>query len=295
MNLLQIFIYITLVITIIHAGLEDFDMPIYSTPLSKVITDYMVNYMMSRSPVVNLYQVSHTNNTISQLYIMNEILYAASRKSVIYRVILDVEILPSFYRLLNNRKRFNNVVFIDSCNSFQPFFSKINVKAWEYQGNFILAITRYSDKIYSCMTEIFEAFWSKHIVNVVIMFMSQTQTEVLLYTFYPFSEFYCERAIPIQLNQYQGDRFLQKINYFPDKLNDFYGCKLSVATFNNPPFFMYKHNALTGTVEVDGIEGILLRVLSQRLNFNVDIYESPDNWGYVYENGTSTGKNHFKF
>jgi hypothetical protein len=51
-----------------------------------------------------------------------------------------------------------------------------------------------------------------------------------------------------------------------------------------------------GSVEVDGIDGILLRVLAQQMNFNVQLHltsQSSGNdamWGDIYENGTATGK-----
>jgi hypothetical protein len=49
-----------------------------------------------------------------------------------------------------------------------------------------------------------------------------------------------------------------------------------------------------GSVGVDGIDGIMLRVLSQKLNFNVELHMSPDvMWGDIYENGTSTGETNF--
>lgn len=282
-------IFLIVCFTSVKGNLEDFPMPSFSTPVSRVIIDYMVNYLMEVSPVVNLFQVSDPNNTIEQHYIINEILWHTNRKNVVHRVILDVNVLESFKTRLSNRKRFNCIFFIDHCKSFDKIFSLIYFENWEYQGNYIVVITQYFEDIYNCMSKVFDAFWSKHIVNVVLMFMSHARNEVLIYTFYPFSAFYCERAHPIQLNQYRDNNFLKPIDYFPEKLSNLYGCPLSTVTFKNPPFMMYEQEE-TGAVHVDGIEGIVLRVLSQRLNFNVNLYISPDSWGYVHKNHTATGK-----
>lgn len=50
-----------------------------------------------------------------------------------------------------------------------------------------------------------------------------------------------------------------------------------------------------GRVEVTGIDGILLRVLAQKMNFNVELHLTQEvMWGDVYENGTSTGEIKFQ-
>lgn len=63
---------------------------------------------------------------------------------------------------------------------------------------------------------------------------------------------------------------------------------LKTATFINPPFMMINKKE-NGQVEVDGIEGILLRVLAQKMNFNVELFLVNEMWGEIYDNGTSTG------
>lgn len=272
----------------INSDLVDFKMPTYSTALARVLIEYS-EYMMPNSPVINLMQASHPSNKIDQLYIMNEVLYHATRNGGVFRVILDLKTLATFSLKLDNRKRFNTIVFVDSLNSFYEFFDHIDLKHWRYSGYIVVALTLYHDDIYECMTKMFEAFWTKHIVNVVVMFMPHANKhEVLLYTYFPFSAFYCERAVPVQLNQYLVNKFLNKIVHFPEKLTNFYGCPVSVVTFKNPPFMFYDVDK-NGNVEVDGIDGTVLRVLAQQLNFNVTMFVDPENWGRIYDNGTVTG------
>lgn len=274
----------------VQADYESFVIPTYGSALSSVIIDYSINYMMPNSPVINFMQVSEQNNTFNQLYIMNDVLYDISRKGGVYRIILEVDVLEELASRLANRKRYHTVVFVDSLQSFYKFFSHINLEQWTYSGKIIVAITLYHNDIYEVMTKIFEAFWSKHIVHVVVMFVPYASNyDVLLYTYYPFSKFYCERAIPIKLNQYSVNKFLMPIDYFPAKLSNFHGCEVSVVTFKVAPFMMYKQDK-TGAVIVDGIDGIVLRVLAQQLNFNVAIYENSIGWGRVFDNGTVTGE-----
>ena len=72
-------------------------------------------------------------------------------------------------------------------------------------------------------------------------------------------------------------------------MTNLYGCKLRVATFANAPFSIVREE--NGKVELDGIDGILLRVLSQRMNFKVELeIDNKHLWGDVDINGKSTGK-----
>lgn len=278
-----------LLLNSISGGVQDFSMPTYDTALSRVLIDYC-SHMMEVSPVINLMQVSHPNNTINQLLFMNEVMHHASINGAIFRVIPDVDYLPKFVDRLKNRKRLNTIVFVDSLKAFYKLFSFIEPCSWRYSGRIIIAMTVYIEDIYHFMKYIFEAFWSKHIVNVVVMFMPHVNTnEVLLYTYYPFSKFYCEYAVPVLLDHYRDNNYLKPIDYFPSKLDNLHGCPLTVVTFRNPPF-MFLNKDDTGGVHADGIDGIVLRVLAQQLNFNVTIYNDPAGWGRIHDNGTVTGE-----
>lgn len=58
----------------------------------------------------------------------------------------------------------------------------------------------------------------------------------------------------------------------------------------SPPFMILKLMPDGGTY-TDGLDGVLLRVLSQKMNFTVDCM-IVDSQGVIMSNGTVTGKQH---
>ncbi len=141
---------------------------------------------------------------------------------------------------------------------------------------------------FKAMKEIFEAFWSKHIVNVVIIFAIESNTEIQLFTYYPFTASNCENIIPTLLNRFKDNKFLSPIKYFPVKLKNFYGCPVSIVTFQAPPFMIFQWNK-NGSLILDGIDGIVVKLLAEQLNFRVVLHEEPHRLGKIFENGTVTG------
>jgi hypothetical protein len=126
-------------------------------------------------------------------------------------------------------------------------------------------------------------------VNVNILWMPpENDNEVLMWTYWPYSNSYCGKAVPLKHDHYQNGDWIRKIDFFPNKMTNFYGCVLHAATFINPPFMIIKEYS-NGQVGVDGIDGIMLRVLAQKMNFNVQLHVTDQLWGNVYDNGTATG------
>lgn len=65
-------------------------------------------------------------------------------------------------------------------------------------------------------------------------------------------------------------------------------CQIKIATIDTPPFMTILKTK--GNYFVDGIDGQLLSLLSERMNFTSVILVPDDNlWGSVYVNGTSSG------
>ena len=67
-------------------------------------------------------------------------------------------------------------------------------------------------------------------------------------------------------------------------------CKLKIGLFKIKPFILLK-TLKNGQIYTDGIEGIILRVLSQKFNFTPDIIipNNTDGHGIVIRNETATG------
>lgn len=75
--------------------------------------------------------------------------------------------------------------------------------------------------------------------------------------------------------------------FFPRKTSNFFGCPLSVGTFQMPPFTIAIN---TGTqIELLGIEGSMLKLVANKLNFTIIPLVFDFLWGKVNDNGTSSG------
>ncbi|XP_047497750.1 ionotropic receptor 21a-like [Penaeus chinensis] len=78
--------------------------------------------------------------------------------------------------------------------------------------------------------------------------------------------------------------------WFPGKLNDFYGFKFRATTFNHPPVSIFEPLP-DGTYKYDGLEVRLLMTLASALNFTVEISMPRDGekWGARLPSGSWTG------
>jgi len=279
------FLILTLLVSTAHGHLGEFGMPNYSTAMSRAVIDYIINFYWNTSltsSTINMYHISQPENLIKNLDMMNEVLYYVKDQ-----IVVQVDSLLDFK--LTKRKRISNIMFVDSYESFKLIYKSMDYEHFEFQGYYLIIVTSHVDDIYLMMLKTFKALWTKKIINANILFMPPGNTnEAILYTYFPYSSFYCENAAPIQLNQYHGHQWIRKFDYFPRKLTSFHGCHLSVATFNNPPFMMINEDK-NGVVTVDGVEGIILRVLAQRFNFNVDLNVQKELFGSILKNGSTTG------
>lgn len=213
---------------------------------------------------------------------MNEVLY-----QVRHNIVVQLEGWQDFK--ITNRKRVYNMMFVDSYESFWNIFRLMSPFYFEYQGYYIIALTRYSDHQYKIMMQIFELLWSEYIINVNIIWMPpENDNEAIIFTYYPYTKFFCGSAFPIQLNQFRSGKWLlSSKNFFPEKVSNMFGCPLTVATVFSPPFMILSEDE-NGKLVPDGIDGTLLRFLSQRMNFSIDLQQF-ESQGTILDNGTVTG------
>ncbi|KAL7040766.1 hypothetical protein ACKWTF_000510 [Chironomus riparius] len=250
--------------------------------MTRAVVDYISNFYYNTSSTVNMYQISQPANLNNIFDMINEILFHVNTE-----IVVQVDSLMDLK--LSSRKRINNIIFVDSFESFKILYDRMNYVHFEYQGFYLIVLTEHVGDIYLTMLRIFKAMWAKKIINANILFMlPESINDASLFTYYPYSKYYCEADVPIQLNHYRGYKWIRQIDYFPKKLTNFYGCHLRVAAFSNPPFMIINEDK-NGVVSVDGVEGILLRVLAQRFHFNVDLYTPKELSGAILKNGSTTG------
>lgn len=266
-------------------GLQrDFTLPNYNTALTRAVVDIILNFYVKASSNINIIEASKDDESMNSNYdIINEILHNVQSKTVVcLEGYIDLKVM--------NRIRVYNLLFVDSYESFLQVFRLMTPEYFNYQGFYLIVITEYTSDQYYMMQQIFEMLWAKYIVNVNIIWATpMNHNEAIMFTYYPYTDFYCGKAYPIQLNQYRVNRWLHLHSvHFPNKIQNLYGCKLKVSTFPTAPFMMADHDE-NGDLIPDGIDGILLRVLAQRMNFTVDLLLVEDLWGKIYDNGTVTG------
>jgi len=265
-----------------NANLEDFAMPKYGSALTDAVSDIIFKFYMNESSAINVMSATVEEQYSEALQgTINEILYNLRSKIV-------VQVEEYFSIQSSKRKKRHNLIFCDTYESFLKIYEVMDLQHFDFQGFYLIIISNNTGNNYEMMVNMFERLWIKQIVNINILWMPQGNVaETMMYTYYPYSESYCGKAIPIKLNQFRFGKWLHESHFFPNKMSDLHGCPLHVATFRNPPFMIIKEH---GIVEVDGIDGILLRVLAQKMNFNVELYLSELLWGDVYANGSSTGE-----
>ncbi|CAO1346132.1 unnamed protein product [Diamesa hyperborea] len=266
-------------------GLQrDFSLPDYNTALTRAIVDIVLNFYVKASSNINIIEASEDDESMNSNYdIINEILlHVQSEIVVCLEGYTDLEAM--------NRIRVHNILFVDTYKSFLKVFRLMTPENFNYQGFYLIVITEYTSDQYYMMQQIFDLLWAEYIINVNIIWATpMNQNEAIMFTYYPYTDFYCGKTYPIQLNQYRVNRWLHLHSvHFPNKIQNLYGCKLKVSTFITKPFMMTKRDENGDTI-TDGIDGILLRVLAQRMNFTVDLLLDDDLWGQIYDNGTVTG------
>lgn len=259
-------------------------MPKYGNALTVAVSEIIGEFYVADTNTVNLFQAaSNTEAEQTHYDMINEILH---------RMIgMDISVRLDHKNLARkvNKKRFHNVVFVDSYEAFMKFFKNLSTDMFEFQGFYIIVLTTYRYDQYSVMSDMFEYLWSLYITHVnVIWKPSQNDNEAFMYTYFPFTNFYCGKSYPVQLNQYSFGRWMstgKKI--FPAKTANLHACPLTAAVVQTGPFMkvVKKEN---NTVKLDGIDGTVLNTVSELMNFTLKIITSSEQGGFL-KNGTTTG------
>ncbi|XP_055842727.1 uncharacterized protein LOC129909678 [Episyrphus balteatus] len=176
------------------------------------------------------------------------------------------------------------IVIIDSFESFMRFKKELAKENYLVRGFYTIIYTgnkqTYYNVIYRIFDELFRVFMTN--VNIYVEVLDET----LVYTFFPFTKFHCRGSYPILLNRFtRKDGFIFQKSFFPNKVENFYGCPLTVSTWDGPPFIFFERKQ-NGEPNVYGIEGDLLQMLAVKMNFKLEFIET-DIRGRIFPNLTS--------
>ncbi|XP_037040010.1 uncharacterized protein LOC119077005 isoform X3 [Bradysia coprophila] len=137
---------------------------------------------------------------------------------------------------------------------------------FDYTGLFAIILTESYRNQYTIITRVLQDCWSLHIANVIVLAPIEVKTRAAIYTYFPYTLYHCEMVAPVISNYFVHNSFQYEADFFPQKLKNLYKCPLHVATSEEIPY-MFLIRQEDGTIYTDGIDGIIFRVLSQRLNF----------------------------
>ncbi|XP_055611342.1 uncharacterized protein LOC129757949 [Uranotaenia lowii] len=245
-----------------------------------IITILDRNYVSSHSAtmITRRAKVSPETDQL-QLDILNNVMLETSHEiAFIFSTTDDIPRRPYFY----------NVFFIDGYEAFRSVLKEMTPARYDYSGHYLIVLTapEIIDEI--TLHDMFAELWSLNIVNVVVVTTTLDQSEgiadVLLYTYYPYVENQCERDNPVLLYRWLADTlFDPHVELFPNKLLDFHGCPIRIASFYYPPYTMIKRDPKTGTKTLEGVEGDLLHLIADKFNFTVELVEVEEKvkWGVI--------------
>lgn len=135
-----------------------------------------------------------------------------------------------------------------------------------------------------------DIMWRLLIVNVqVVTNINETNGEVSLQTYFPFTKDFCGQVHPVTWNTFKNGTFLVQNEHFPQKILNLFKCTLNVAIFNAAPYMIVTNNS--GVIEAEGVDGKLLMTLSEKLNFSLNFFVVSEDfrWGEVFQNKTTSG------
>uniref|UniRef100_A0A182MZR8 Putative ionotropic receptor ligand binding domain-containing protein n=1 Tax=Anopheles dirus TaxID=7168 RepID=A0A182MZR8_9DIPT len=188
----------------------------------------------------------------------------------------------------HQQRRVLNLFVVDDYGGFERVVPTLTSEQYDFSGLYTVLIVDPTERSLETAGAILRTLWALYIVNVVVLL--GTPAGARLYTYFPYGEGYCEQALPVLWNVYEPRTgFVHPAReLFPRKLRNFYNCPLVVATFPIYPFIIPRPEHPVR--EVDGIEGVVLRTLRQRLNFRQQlVLVEPAEWGTAGPRDQATG------
>nr|XP_036221380.1 uncharacterized protein LOC118681308 [Bactrocera oleae] len=164
---------------------------------------------------------------------------------------------------------------------------------YKRSGFFVLVYTGTESERLTTVKRIFIRFFELFVTNINVFLLMDTTA--FAYTYFPFTPSKCHSTKPDLLLSFRNNRakFKPKSHqrFFPYKMRNLHGCELAIVTWHAPPFIILDQDPDSGRIKsVEGIEGLLITILAQVMNFTIKIVDpQPRDRGAIYENGTLTG------
>ncbi len=133
-----------------------------------------------------------------------------------------------------------------------------------YNSNHLIVISgRYTS---GDLDELVYQFWRKLLINV--SFLLNINSNIFLQTFIPYNEANCNDTMLRTINHFDGKTQLWNTSeFFPKKLNNFYGCTIRIATHKNVIPYIVREETENGIRVLHGRVIQMIDALSSSLNF----------------------------
>lgn len=178
---------------------------------------------------------------------------------------------------------------------FSSILNKIQTETFLLNAYYLFAFTKFTNDYNSTLEKSFAECWNNAMINVNFLIPTNNESTYLLTTYFPFtiSCHSLERRDIALLTTRNSVLNMSFTDIYPNKLINFNGCSITVATFPSEPFVIVKNKSdeKTSNIEIEGIDQRLLNQIAVNLNFTLRAVTPPDGQyrGVIYPNGTVTG------
>ncbi|XP_055611317.1 uncharacterized protein LOC129757935 [Uranotaenia lowii] len=251
----------------------------------------VIQYSSSLVAILDRYYISNHSATRISLA-DNEEGISLPKSEVLNQVMGSMSQDIAFaFNTRNSRPRrpyYYNMFFVNNYAELRIILDQLSPMRYEYSGQYLVVICSHGIVERSVLLQIFDDLWNFQILNVVVAVSDLDapgeQQEIILYSYFPFREDYCENTEPIVLRRwFASSVFDYSVDLFPKKLVDFNGCRLMVATFHYPPYIIVSDDPITGKKSLSGIEGNMLDMIARKLNFTMEVIQLKGEvkWGAI--------------
>jgi hypothetical protein len=213
--------------------------------------------------------------------------------SQIGEILLEIENLSVQIIKLNLNSKFKRIKILEKSVTSFLFRSKFELISFDGRWEFLSSLPRYILLLFdfqiefSYLTKIFDTFKSLHCSNINIITFNN-DGKIVIYSCIPFSiHTKCRSNVPSIVNFYNLSKHQwNNYDFFPSRLQNFYGCPVSFAMPIYPPAVMLKNNKSKTSTNIDDYDGSEIEIvkgLSYAMNFTVDIKFVAD----LYDFGTA--------
>uniref|UniRef100_A0A3F2ZEL9 Uncharacterized protein n=1 Tax=Phlebotomus papatasi TaxID=29031 RepID=A0A3F2ZEL9_PHLPP len=256
----------------------------FGNPLSKAMATIIKTFYSIESTQLTIVRAADNHeNEILQSGIINEILYDVKGLILIR--------LQSYDSREHSFRRYFNVLVVDSYESFRKILNGGGKDAFDFTGYYTIILTsvveNYREEVYKILKDCYRSY----IINAnVITFDPSNIEKAFVFTYFPYTTKHCNHVKPVVNGVFENETLAMYSKLFSNKVSNFHRCNITVGTIEYPPFMILKYQG-NGSYYYDGFEGIITRVLGQRLNFSLILKTSVDRWGVVNgENSTGLSR-----